>query len=412
MTADALHAAGERHLPSALELLERLVGINSFTTNAAGVRANAEVIADAFAPLGFDAEFIASANPDHGPHLVLRRSADESVDAPTLALISHLDTVFPAEEELRNDFRWRRQGDRITGPGTNDIKGGTALIYLLLASLRDVDPGTFVNTNWVLLFNACEEVDSHDFGVICHRVLPPDALACLIFEADGGSRHETALVASRKGRATFRIDVAGHAAHAGGGHAFGANAIVELARVVGEVSALTDYEAGVTVNVGHLVGGTVTNRVPHEAHARLEMRALDPARYEEAKAKILALSGRGKVTSQDGTARVCEIEIAVEDETGPWPPNPGTAALIATWKAVGREIGQPVLEVDRGGLSDGNVLWRTFPTLDGLGPCGDACHCSEQSADGAKEQEWVDAESFVPKMVLNALAIRALCDQS
>ncbi len=71
-----------------------------------------------------------------------------------------------------------------------------------------------------------------------------------------------------------------------------------------------------------------------------------------------------------------------------------------------------MLAVDRGGLSDGNVLWRTFPTLDGLGPCGDACHCSERSPDGAKEQEWVDAASFVPKMVLNALAIRSLRDQT
>ncbi len=331
MTADALTAAGDRHLPAALDLLERLVAINSFTTNAEGVRANADLIAAAFAPLGFRAEFVPPADPVHGPHLVLRRSAETRDAVPTLALISHLDTVFPAEEELRNDFRWRRDGDRITGPGTNDIKGGTALIFLLLAAIRDVDSATFNGTNWVLLFNACEETDSHDFGAICHRVLPSDTRACLIFEADGGSRREAALVASRKGRATFRIDVAGHAAHAGGGHHLGANALVELARLVGEVSALTDYEAGVTVNCGHLVGGTVPNRVPHQASARLEMRALDPASYEATKAKILALSGRGEIASQDGTARACEITVTVEDETGPWPPNPATAALIALW---------------------------------------------------------------------------------
>ena len=63
---------------------------------------------------------------------------------------------------------------------------------------------------------------------------------------------------------------------------------------------------------------------------------------------------------------------------------------------------------ERGGLSDGNVLWNYFPTLDGLGPRGEHCHCSEQSADGSKVQEWVDVSSFTPKAVLNARAVLAL----
>lgn len=41
--------------------------------------------------------------------------------------ISHLDTVYPPEEEARMDFSWRVDGDRIYGPSVIDIKGGTAL---------------------------------------------------------------------------------------------------------------------------------------------------------------------------------------------------------------------------------------------------------------------------------------------
>ncbi|MGC1480686.1 MAG: M20/M25/M40 family metallo-hydrolase [Chthoniobacterales bacterium] len=407
MTAEDLVAAAERRLPDTLDLLERLVRENSFTTNAEGVRKNAEIVAAAFAPLGFEAEFVPAKDPAHGPHLILRRGSEAS-SAPTVALISHLDTVFPAEEEVRNDFRWRREGDRITGPGTNDIKGGTALIYQLTGVLGEVDPTTWGGVNWVLLFNACEEVDSEDFGRLCHRVLPRETRACLIFEADGGDRSQPVIVASRKGRATFRIEVSGIAAHAGGGHAFGANAIVELGRLVEAVSAITDYDAGVTVNVGHIEGGTVTNRVPHAASARLEMRALDPESYENAKQQILGFAGPGEVRTRDGNGYPCEVSISIGDEMAPWPRNDATAALIELWKRAGEELGVRVLEVDRGGLSDGNVLWESFPTLDGLGPNGDACHCSERSPDGSKEQEWVDAASFVPKTVLNALAIRRL----
>ena len=44
---------------------------------------------------------------------------------------TYLDTVFPPEEEVRNHFEWQLEGDRIYGPGI-DIKGGTAMIWLVL----------------------------------------------------------------------------------------------------------------------------------------------------------------------------------------------------------------------------------------------------------------------------------------
>jgi glutamate carboxypeptidase len=47
-------------------------------------------------------------------------------------------------------------------------------------------------------------------------------------------------------------------------------------------------------------------------------------------------------------------------------------------------------------------------TLDGLGPSGENAHCSERSEDGSKEQEYVLASSFVPKAVLNTVAIIGL----
>ena len=48
------------------------------------------------------------------------------------------------------------------------------------------------------------------------------------------------------------------------------------------------------------------------------------------------------------------------------------------------------------------------PTLDGLGPCGGNLHASERSPDGAKLPEYVTPGSFVPKGLINYLAIREL----
>lgn len=394
------------HLPATLEFLRRMVEVNSFTEHAEGINHLATLTAEGFAPLGFVPTFVQADHPLYGRHLVLQRPP--IAGAPTIALISHLDTVYPPEEERRNDFHWRPEGRRIYGPGTNDIKGGTALIYLTLAALRAEAPAVFEATNWVVLLNACEEVISADFGQVCRVHLPADTLACLLFEADGGENEEFSLVAARKGRATFTVKVEGRGAHAGGQHHRGVNAVVQVAEIITQLSELTDYPAGLTVNVGSVTGGTVANRVPHEAQTELEMRAFDRDTYAAARAKILALEGPGTVRSQDAEQLPSRVSVSVNDETVPWPRNATTDRLMALWQETGRDLGLDVRSEERGGLSDGNVLWNDFPTLDGLGPRGENSHCSEQSADGSKEQEWVDVASFVPKAVLNVRAILRL----
>lgn len=394
---EPFRAGSEEHLPAALDFLRAMVETNSFTAHAEGVNAVARIVEERFAPWGFAAVRV-PAGPGLGEHLFL--ATDPRPDRPTLALVSHLDTVFPAEEEARNDFAWRREGERIYGPGTNDIKGGTALIWLMLAAA----PEMRARANWIVALNACEELDSANFGAACADRIPAETKACLIFEADGGEGDRFSVVAARKGRATFTVRVEGRGAHAGGGHARGANAVVQLADLVTRLAGLTDYAADVTVNVGRIGGGTVNNRVPHEASATLEMRAFDPAAYARTKAAILALAGEGTVRSEDGHA--CKVAVTLEDETAPWPVNPGTDGLVDLWRGTGDELGFRVAREARGGLSDGNVLWMRFPTLDGLGPRGENSHCSEQGP--GKEQEWVDGSSFVPKAMLNLRAIERM----
>ena len=87
------------------------------------------------------------------------------------------------------------------------------------------------------------------------------------------------MVVARKGRGTWRVTVSGRAAHAGGKHEHGANAIVQLGRTVQRVAALTDYARDLTVNVGTIGGGTVLNRVPHEAVAEGEFRTFTPEAF-------------------------------------------------------------------------------------------------------------------------------------
>lgn len=386
-------------LPQYLDLLKTMVDINSFTDNPPGVDAVGEITAQAFVPLGFTAETIQAENPNFGKHLVLTRTG---TSGKKIGLVGHLDTVFSAEEENAHDFHWRREGNRIYGPGTVDMKGGNVLILMALDALRKFAPAEFEAITWVVLFNAAEERLSLDFGKLCRERLD-GALANLVFESGSLKNDTFKLVTARKGKAEYRITVSGRSAHAGNQHANGANAIIQLAEVVQKVAALTDYDRDLTYNVGTISGGSVVNRVPHHAEARVEMRTFKPDVFEAGIAAMMALNGQSTVAASDGYS--CRVKIDLLERMQPWSPNAGSDGLFKIWSDAAQSMGMAAEKEERGGLSDGNHTWQTIPTMDGLGPAGANAHSSEHSADGSKEQEYVLPGSFVPKTVLNVTAL-------
>ncbi len=390
----------ENNMPSYLEMLRQMVEINSFTENPEGVNELGQMTAGVFAGLGFSAETIQAANPKFGCHLVLTR---QGTGEKTVGLVTHLDTVFPAAEEIANDFHWRVEGDRIYGPGTVDIKGGTVLIYMLLDALRQFDPAQFEATTWIILADACEEQDGEDFGALCKARLD-GALACLVFEGGLVEENRFRILVKRKGMSTYRVRVTGKASHAGTAHASGANAVVQMGDVIQKIAALTDYERELTFNVGSVHGGTVTNRVPHECEALVEMRCYDKETYDAGVASILALNGYSSVQSaSDGYP--CTTSVEVLRQTPPWPENTGSEETFEFWRDAANELGFEAIRSWRGGLSDGNFTWHAVPTLDALGPNGAYAHCSERSEDGSKDQEYCLPDSFVPKTLLNLAAV-------
>ncbi len=391
----------ENNLPRYLNLLMEMIAINSFTGNSKGVNALGELTSKLFNNLGFQAEHIQADNPNYGKHMILTRVGQSG---PTIALITHLDTVFSVEEEIANNFHWRIDGDRIYGPGTNDIKGGTMMIFMVLEALQTFAPEIFENVTWIILANAAEERLSKDFNHLCLKRLNGIASAALIFEAGVRDENTFQLVTARKGRATYRVTAIGKGSHAGSGHKNGANAIVQMAHTIQQIADLTDYDRELTFNVGKVSGGTVVNRVPHHVESIVEMRAYTPEIFESGVNNILSLENQPSVSSAKGDY-ICRISINITGQTEPWPDNSATETLLKIWKKSALPLGLDIRRERRGGLSDGNALWDSIPTIDGLGPYGANPHCSELSTDGSKDQEFVNRSSFVPKALLNTLAI-------
>lgn len=392
-----LHQSAEDALPQMLDWLRRMVEINSFTTNIVGVNQLGKLTAGCFAELGFEPESVPATHPQHGSHLFLRRGP---AGQPPIVLVTHLDTVFPPEEELVNDFRWQPDGRRIYGPGTVDNKGGTAMIWLMMKVMQERLPDLFESTHWLIAANSAEEVIGSDFANRTRERCPQGVRAVLVFEGGPRDAQGWHLVTARKGRAEFRITCHGRAAHAGSSHASGINAVVELSRVLPAISALTDVKQALTVNIASMHGGTVLNRVPHEAVVELEMRAFDPAVLARVEEAMRFFGGR---TEAHG-----EIVIDCIGRTQAWPGGAATDVLFHAWEKAAARLGLSVVAEQRGGLSDANYLCALGPTLDGLGPVGGNAHCSERSADGSKLPEFVEEDSFVPKAVINVLALAEL----
>jgi len=396
MNASLLQASAEKHLAAALDLLRRLVAINSFTTNASGVDAVAQLTAEAFAPLGFTAELVRCATPGTGHHLFL---SHHSAGADPIVLVTHSDTVFPPEEEQRNNFKWDEHPTegRIYGPGTVDNKGGTALIWLMLQILRDCAPKAYAQTNWLVAANAAEEITGDDFGRATIQRCGGKARAVLVFEGGPVDAQGWHIVTSRKGRSTWRLTAEGKAAHAGSKHHEGINAIEALALVLPDIAAQSNATEERTVNIGMIQGGTVVNRVPHAASAEWECRATDPAALQRADDVFASLTG----TATNGAKLIAERT----GHTSAWPGSVASEALFHLWHEAAAAMNLTAVSVPRGGLSDANHLWQLAPTLDGLGPHGGNAHCSERTADGSKLPEYVEPSSFVPKAVMNVLAL-------
>ncbi len=399
-----------RREASYLDLLQRMVAINSFTRNHDGIEALGDLTAEAFAALGFRSERIPARDHRYGRHLVLSREA-AGPSAPRIGLVSHLDTVFTPEEELLNDFIWREEGDRIYGPGTVDIKGGTVVVHMILEALRAVAPEAYDSVTWVVLLSSAEERGAKDFGSLCrNRLADGNTLGALTFEGGGIEDDRCDIVVSRRGMAVYRFTAEGRDAHAGSAHRHGANAVVQIADVIRRLADMTDYERGLTVSVGTVRGGTVTNRVPSTAAAEVEMRAFDADVYKQTMNEVEALDGYSSVASaEDG--HPCTVRLDVINRMDPWPPNEATEGLFEVFRQAAAAVGLEAVREARGGLSDANQFWAHVPTVDGLGPAGGNAHCCKVAADGTRRQEYAIRSSFVPKALLTAMAVLRLVEE-
>lgn len=361
-----------------LKLLEQLVNTDSGSYDPAGLETMIRLMKTQWETLGFVTEVV-SANA--GSHLVAKRFSKHA-QAPTLLLLGHLDTVFDRGAAAKRPFTVK--GNRAHGPGVADMKGGLVLMLGVMEALKA--HGLLDAAHWLIVHNSDEEIGSNSSKPTI-EALARQANAALVFEP---GRPDGSIVTARKGGQAYVLEVRGKAAHAGVNPQDGASAIETLCRKVVQLHQLTDHEAGLTVNVGVIQGGSRSNVIADHARAEVDVRTPTPELAQKAKDAIYKICEQPEVP---GTT----IQVTLRGERPPMVPTTQSQAMLSHFQAIARELGFPLKWTATGGGSDGNITAACgVPTLDGLGPVGGGYHSND---------EYLEVDSLAQRAALSALAI-------
>ncbi|HFB55495.1 MAG TPA: M20 family peptidase, partial [Hellea balneolensis] len=341
-------SAVETGMPQALSTLERVVNINSGTMNFAGVHEVGDVFGAELEALGFDLEWVDGSGFDRAGHLV----ASFGTQGPKILMIGHLDTVFAKGDDFQK-FE-RLEGNKVTGPGITDMKGGDVMIIAALRALKSA--GVLENVSIKVVMTGDEESSGRPLAKSKKALIDAADWAdiALGFE-DGDGNIKTAVIA-RRGSVNWTLDVTGKAAHSSQifTDEVGYGAVLEAARILDGFRSYVSNVPNLTFNPGRVMGGTRVeednttnsgsvfgkrNVVAQIFKATGGIRAISPQQLAEAKTKMQAIT-------QDNLAHTSAV-LNFGEGYPPLAPTDGNKKLLAMYSAVSTSLGYaPVIAVD------------------------------------------------------------------
>lgn len=362
------------------QLLKLLVETESPSHDKAAVDRVGAIVAEEARKLGGQVEVIP--NKETGNHVLVRFSParPSTFDLqPSILILCHMDTVFPLGTIQKTPYR--EESGKIFGPGTLDMKAGIVIALAAVESAQRSELKRAVT----LLCTSDEEIGSHTSRGLIESLAKESALV-LVME---GALLDGSLKTWRKGTGGFSVTVHGRAAHAGGDHQAGRNAIEEMSHQVIAIQKLTDYEKQTTVNVGVMRGGTVSNVVPEEARIEVDVRVMQAGEWERLESEMKKLA-----PVLDGT----RIEVTGGLNRPPMPFDDLMKSTFEKAKAIAAPLGMNLTAGGTGGASDGNfVAPLGVPLLDGMGAVGEGYH---------SEREFIFSNSLEQKAKLIAELIK------
>lgn len=224
---------------------------------------------------------------------------------PLVAIVAHLDTVFPEG----TDVRVKREGTRLSAPGIGD---NTRSLAVLLAMIRAMQEAR-IQTPMDILFVA--DVGEEGLGdlrgvkYLLQKGRYKDRIKSFIAldGSDTGSDIVIGAVGSRRYQVTF---------NGPGGHSLSAFGIVSPAFAMASAMQKLGQIAvpkipRTTFNVGRVGGGTSVNAIPKDMWMEVDMRSESPMELEKLEALFLK-SIRDSVVEENRARSTAEGAISTD----------------------------------------------------------------------------------------------------
>ena len=384
----AIVAWSEAHVEDAVDLLERLVNINSGTLNQQGVKDVGVVLREELDALGFQTRWIGMPEEmQRAGHLFGKLNGDRG---KKILLIGHLDTVYEPGDAFQN---FGREGSKATGPGVEDMKNGDVIIIYALKALQQA--GVLDGAQIIAAFTGDEESAGRPLNISRKDLIDAGKWAdvALGFESgiDNGGKEWATI--SRRSSSRWCLEVTGKQAHSAGifNDRTGAGAIFETARILSGFYDEVRGEQYLTFNAGTIMGGTEvdggcdqadgrvfgkTNVVPNRVVVRGGIRTISDQQLERAREAMRA------VVAQN--LPVTEASITFGEGYPAMAPTDGNRKLRDMLSSINQDLGReamPILDASKRGAADISFVAPYTDGLAGMGAYGKGGHTPNESLD-------------------------------
>ncbi len=378
----AIRAGAEKYAPRQLELLGKFAAIDCGTGDREGNRRVVELVQEELSALPADVTLEEGPN---GCHVVARIEPERPTGK--IILNSHLDTVFHPGDTAAHPFRV--EGDWAWGLGVADCKGGFAVSAY---GVRVAWEAGLLPQKEIVMVYGCDEETGSPTARKVYRREAAGAEYAFVFEPGRG---ENGLVTQRKGCATIRLEVEGKAAHAGLNYQGGADASLELARLVTMLAEHNDPEKGIFFNAGRLRSGSHGDIVSDRAEGDVFFAFPSQADFQEVERLLAGVEAGPSATG-------CRVSAKAELLFPPMEEDEKSLRAYRLVEEAGRQLGMALPRQSSSGSSD--ACWFSsfgVPTVDALGPYMQDIHTVE---------ERVRVSSIPERTQLFAALLATLCD--
>src|SRR5581483_8717965 len=373
---DAVYRAVEASRPGAIELLKRIVDVDSGTGDITGGERVETILSEPLRAAGATVRTAPAEVKGVAPNLI---AVFHGSGKARMLIIAHVDTVFGPGTVAKRSFRI--EGDRAYGPGVGDEKGGVVSAVTALQILHRLGFKDYATIT--LLLDGSEELGSPGSTRLIQTLARQNDVE---FNMEPGDPPD-ALTVWRKGAGDIVVQVRGRAAHAGMVPQNGRNAAMEL---IHQLEALQGKfpQSGdaTTVNLTVIRAGDRTNIIPDSAEATFDVRFRKPGEFDS----ILS-----RMKASLAPTSVPDTTVAISSRGSAYPPlidNEQVAALGHRAQAIYAELGKSIALSGNGGASESAVANSVgTPALDGLGFVGAGFHT---------DHEWIDVGSITPRLYL------------